>query len=274
MQKQHGIGLGDFFPGAGNADALHLVAALAQAGRVDHVQRHAVDLDGFLHLVARGAGNGGDDGQLGPGQGVEQRAFARIGLPGNHHLDAFAQQRPLLGAGQHLGQLALQGVQLAPGIGFLQKVDLFFGEVQRRLNQHAQVDQGIAQHGDFLRERARQRTAGAAGGHGGAGIDQVGNGLGLGQVDFVVEEGPLGKFARLGQAQMGQHGQALGGHRLRHFQAALQQQLQHDRAAVGLQLQHVFAGVAVRAGEEQRQAVVQGLALAIVKRQVMGLPGL
>jgi len=43
---------------------------------------------------------------------------------------------------------------------------------------------------------------------------------------------------------------------------------------VGLQLQHVFAGVAVRAGEEQRQAVVQGLALAIVKRQVMGLPGL
>ena len=77
---------------------------------------------------------------------------------------------------------------------------------------------------------------------------------------------------------MGQHGQALGrgrgGHRLRHFQAALQQQLQHDRAAMGLQLQHVFAGVAVRAGEEQRQAVVQGLALAIVKRQVMGLPGL
>ena len=45
-------------------------------------------------------------------------------------------------------------------------------------------------------------------------------------------------------------------------------------AAVGLQLQHIFAGVAVRAGEEQRQAVVQGLALAIVKRQVMGLPGL
>ena len=73
---------------------------------------------------------------------------------------------------------------------------------------------------------------------------------------------------------MGQHGQALGGHRLRHFQAALQQQLQHDRAAVGLQLQHVFTGVAVRAGEEQRQAMVQGLALAIVKRQVMGLPGL
>ena len=61
---------------------------------------------------------------------------------------------------------------------------------------------------------------------------------------------------------------------LGHFQAALQQQLQHDGAAVGLQLQHVFAGVAVRAGEEQRQAVVQGLALAIVKRQVMGLPGL
>jgi len=43
---------------------------------------------------------------------------------------------------------------------------------------------------------------------------------------------------------------------------------------VGLQLQHVLAGVAVRAGEVQRQPLVDGLALRVAKRQVGGLAGL
>ena len=68
MQEQHRIGLFDLAPGALDADLLHLVhaGAVAQARGVDHVQRHAFDLDGLLHQVARGAGNGGHDGQLGP----------------------------------------------------------------------------------------------------------------------------------------------------------------------------------------------------------------
>jgi hypothetical protein len=37
----------------------------------------------------------------------------------------------------------------------------------------------------------------------GAGVDQVGHGLGLRQVELAVEEGALGEFARLGQAQPG-----------------------------------------------------------------------
>ncbi|ANY61086.1 hypothetical protein MA05_01965 [Comamonas aquatica] len=271
VQKQHGVGGGDLVPGAGNADALHLVLAVAQAGGVDHVQRHAVDLDGLLHLVARGAGDRGDDGQLGPGQRVQQRAFAGIGLAGDHHLDAFAQQRALLGAGQHLAQLVAQRVQLAIGIGLLQEVDLFLGEVQRGLDQHTQVDQGFAQLADLAREVARQRAAGAARRRLGAGVDQVGNRLGLGQVDLVVEEGALGELTGLGQAQAGQDRGAVGPRRLRGLQAARQQQLQHHGAAVGLQLQHVLAGVAVRAGEVQRQAMVDGRALGVLEGQVAGL---
>jgi hypothetical protein len=37
----------------------------AQAGGVDHVQRHAFDLDGLADAVARGARDRRDDGQLG-----------------------------------------------------------------------------------------------------------------------------------------------------------------------------------------------------------------
>ena len=41
VQEQHGVRPGDLVPGAGDADAPDLVAAVAQAGGVDDVQRHA-----------------------------------------------------------------------------------------------------------------------------------------------------------------------------------------------------------------------------------------
>jgi hypothetical protein len=143
------------------------------------------------HHVARGAGHRRDDGQLGAGQRVEQRALARIRLARDHHLDAFAQQRALLRALHHGGQLRLQPFELAVGVGLLQEVDLFFGKVERGLDQHAQVDQRVAQRVDLARELARQRTRGAAGRGLGAGVDQVGDRLGLRQVDLAVEEGAL-----------------------------------------------------------------------------------
>ena len=59
-------------------------------------------------------------------------------------------QRTLMGAGQHGSHLGTQAFQLTKGIGFLQKVDFFFGEVQRGFHQHAQMHQGIAQHMNFL----------------------------------------------------------------------------------------------------------------------------
>ncbi len=225
------------------------------------MQRHALDLDRLLHFVARGAGNRRDDGQFRPGQRVQQRAFAGVGLAGNHHLDAFAQQRALLRPLHHLRQRVLQFFQLAAGIGLLQKVDVFLGEIQRRLDQHAQVDQRVAQQVNLPRKLARQRAAGAAGGRCRRSVNQIGNRLGLRQVDFVVEKRPLGELTRLGDAQAGQHLRA-------GLQAARQQQLQHDRAAVGLQLQHVLAGVGVRRGKVQRQPLVNRLAVAVAKRQI------
>ncbi len=126
------------------------------------------------------------------------------------------------------------------------------------------MDEGVAQAVDLFGELARERAAGTARRGLGAGVDQVGNRLGLGQVDLVVQERPLGELAGLGQAQARQSG-------LRRLQAARQQQLQHHGPAVGLQLQHVLAGVAVRRGEEKRQPLVDGLALGVGKGQVMRL---
>ena len=198
MQKQHDVGIGNGVPGTCNAHLLDHVLAVAQAGGVDDVDRYTFNLDGLLDLVTRGAGNGRHYGQLGTGQGVEERGLAGIGLPGNDHADAFAQQGALARLLQDQLQTGKDVVELALGIGFLQEVDLFFGKIQRGLDQHAQVDEGVLDCMDAPGKYPGQRLAGTTRRRLGAGVNQVGNRLGLGQIELVVEEGALGKFTRLG----------------------------------------------------------------------------
>ena len=94
-----------------------------------------------------------------------------------------------------------------------------------------------------------------------AGGDQVGDGLGLGQVELAGEEGPLAELTgtRLACAQ---------------FDAAREQLSHYDRTAVALQFHHVLAGEAARAGEVQRDAVVDHLAACIAEPGVVRVPRL
>ena len=166
-------------------------ARRAQAGGVDHVQRDAFDLDRLADLVARGAGDRRDDGQLGAGQRVQQRALADVGLAGQHDVQALAQQRALARALANTASSASTMPASWPRASArLEEVDLLFREVERGLDQHAQVDQSASTSAcDLLRERAGQRPRRRSRGGLGAGVDQVGDGLGLGQVELVVEEG-------------------------------------------------------------------------------------
>ncbi|MNP23714.1 hypothetical protein D3C76_1164320 [compost metagenome] len=88
------------------------------------------------------------------------------------------------------------------------------------------------------------------------GFNQVGNGFGLGEVQFVVEEGALTEFPRPGETAT-------------QFQAALEQHIQNNRTAMALQLQHIFACERVRAGEIQGNALVQHLVVFTEKRTVV-----
>ena len=109
------------------------------------MHRHALDLEGLLHFVTRGAGNRRDDGPLGPGQGIEQGGLARIGLPGDHHADAVTQQSALARSAQHPRHRVVQSLQLALGVGLAQKINFFFGKVQGGFHQQAQAHQRVAQ---------------------------------------------------------------------------------------------------------------------------------
>ena len=65
-------------------------------------------------------------------------------------------------------------------------------------------------------------------------IDQVGDRLGLREIESVVQEGALRELAGRGDAQA---------ERAAGLQAALDHEPQHDRPAVPLQLEHVLAGI-------------------------------
>ncbi|MNV60864.1 hypothetical protein D3C71_1533450 [compost metagenome] len=93
----------------------------------------------------------------------------------------------------------------------------------------------------------------------GTGVDQVGNRFGLRQIQLVIKEGTLGKFAGTGDTHAGQR------------QYAFEQQIEDNRPAVALQFQHVFAGKRVRARKPQRDALVQSGAFGITERQVIGV---
>ena len=125
--------------------------------------------------------------------------------------------------------------QLARGVGLLQEINFFLGKVQGGFHQHAQVNQRIAQGVDFLRKSARQGATCTADRCLGAGIDQVGNGLCLRQIDLVIQKSPLRKLTRQRHPQTRKTRRRLDRtERRTGFEAAGQQQLQHHRPAVGL----------------------------------------
>ena len=258
------IGLLDLGPGALDADSLDRVVGVAQAGSVDEVDGHAFDADLLDDAVTGGAGDGGDDGNFGASQGVEQAGLADVGGAGEHDVQALAQTGTALGGVEETPQGVVDAREAPGSVGFLQEVDFFFGEVEGGLDQHAQGEQLFGQVIDLPREDALKRSGGGSGGLLSAGFDEVGNGLGLHEVELVVQEGAFGEFAGLGQAD------AEGSTYLQH---AAQQDLLDDGAAVALQLQDVFAGVGMGGGEPERQAVVDGLGIGRQEGAIGSLAG-
>ncbi|MNR08004.1 hypothetical protein D3C85_1241400 [compost metagenome] len=80
-----------------------------------------------------------------------------------------------------------------------------------------------------LGKRALQRAQCVARGLCRTGLDKVGDGLGLRQVELIVEERAFAEFTRPGQSAA-------------QLQAALQQHIQDYRSTVALEFQHIFAG--------------------------------
>ncbi len=131
---------------------------------------------------------------------VEQAGFAGVGFAGNHHRHPLADQGTLAGLLENGVQLLDDGLEVGRDLAVGEKVDFLFREIDGRFHIDAQLDNAVHQRCDPFTERSLQGVYGIARRLFRGTVDQVGDGLGLGQVDLVVEKGALGELTRPGQA--------------------------------------------------------------------------
>jgi hypothetical protein len=244
------VGAFEFGLGALDADAFDVVEAFAEAGGVDEAKGDAVDLDDFFDGVAGGSGGGADDGAFEAEEAVEEAAFANVGFANDDGAGAVSEDAALFGrieqgagAGEELIEAGLEG---GAGVGG----DVFLGEVDVGFDVGEDVDERGAEGFGFAPDGTGELFVGGADGEGALGVDEVHDGLGLGEVHFAVEEGALGEFAGFGRAGTG-------------FEEGFEDALGDEQAAVALEFDGMFAGVAGGVVEEDGDALVEGQVVVV-----------
>lgn len=216
------------------------------------MQRQTVNVDVFAQHIACGAGYFGDDRRLAPGEAVQQTGLAGVGFPGDHHTHPFSQQVALPGAVQHYSNLATQLIETRRHAAVGEKIHLIVGKIYRSLDITPERDDLFDQGVNPRRELALQRAQRGLCGLFRATCDKIGDGLGLGEIQLVIQEGAFGKFSRPRMAAA-------------EFDHALDQHIHNHRAAVTLQFQNILARERVRRGKVQRNAVVYRPAISVIK---------
>ena len=83
-------------PGPSDSFLLYRIAGIPNASRIKQPHRHPFDVQPFVDQVTRGAGKGGDDGTVRPGQRVHQAGFAHVGAAAYNCLDPLPQHPALV----------------------------------------------------------------------------------------------------------------------------------------------------------------------------------
>ena len=172
---------------------------VAQPGRVDQHERHAVDRQRHLDDVAGGPGDVGDDGLLALRQGIDQARFSGIGRTGDDDPDPVAQR---LDARRVRASSAISAGQRSRFAG---SRSASAARLPRRHNRSpprpapTSSSSRSRQSSSRCRKPPPARAMRRAALQLGFGGQQVGQALRLGQVDPAVGQGAPGEFARLGQ---------------------------------------------------------------------------
>jgi len=190
--------------------------------------------------------------------------FIKLDLPafvfsGNHDVQSLPEHRALARRrGNRLHFAEHGGKPLAQRL-VRQKIDLLVGKVDGGLDVGSKPRDLRLQSGDARGEFPLHRAHRGARGGRGAGIDEIGDRFGLGDVDLAVEKCP---FAELAGPR----------HAAAKFEEPLQHQVEHQCAAVALKLQDVFAGERGGRRKIQGQALVQAPALRVEKARQPRMP--
>ena len=123
------------------------------------------------------------------------------------------------------------------------KLHVLLAEIQFQFHQAGKVEQLLAQTGQFGTDSAPHLIDGQTMGGCRIAGDEVGHSLGLGKVEFPVEEGPLGEFSWFG------HTGTAGNEQLHHT-------LQDVPAAMAVEFHTVLSGVGIGGMEDGGQHFV------------------
>ena len=230
--------------GPAHALALGLIRGLAQSRRVRQAQQYPAEQGLFLNRVPRCARLGRDYRPVVAEYRVQKRALARVRAADNRRTHALAHDPPAIKAREQFAQLRRARVQARGVVCQLKGLDVLVRVVQHGVKVRYYVNHIRVHLLGPAAERAAELACGIDGGFGCGGLDDVDDGLGLGEVEHAVQKGALGELARPGLPGPG-------------GEECLERGAQHDGGAVALQLGGVLAGVAVRRAADRAQADVE-----------------
>jgi len=195
------VGLFHFVEAAFHTGAFdHIAGMLADAGGVDEAKEYAVYVEYFFDRVAGGAGYIAYDGAVFLQQGIEQGALAGIGFADDRYTHAIAYYiAQAEGVEQHAGVVVQLRDKLIKSLT-VGKFHIFLREVELQLYEGREADHAVAQGAQLGRESAAHGMQGRLLCRFGIAGNEVGYGLGLGQVHLAMQEGALGKLTGAGYA--------------------------------------------------------------------------
>jgi hypothetical protein len=171
--------------------------------------------------VAGGAGDGADDRALVGGERVEQRGLADVRRADDHRVQAVGQAQPARGLRAQSAAAAATASSCDLQRRRAQRIDVLVGKSKPASTWMRSTVSCSDQRLDAARELAVERAARGARGRLAAGADQVGDRLGLREVEPPFEEGAFGELAGAGATRA-------------QLEATRQQAGQQRRAAVRL----------------------------------------
>ena len=260
---KHDVGLFEFAEGAVDAHVFDGVAGVAYAGGVDETEGRALYIDGVFKGVAGRPVYVGHEGAVVVKEPVEEGRFSRVGFADDNRWYAVFQgvsaMKGIGKTGNHLFDVLRQFGKS----GTVGKLHIFFTEIEFEFDEGNELQQLFPQGEEFPTESAphlvhRQPVRGSR-----FGGDEVGDGFGLGEVEFAVCECAAGKFARHSAATAFLHQQG-------------DKRPAYVEGAVAGYFDGVFAGERVGCTKERYDHLVERRALFIdylaVNERIGGAP--
>jgi hypothetical protein len=226
-----------------DAFGLDRVGRLSETGGVDERHAQSVEIDHLRHQVACRAGHVGDNRAGAPDERVEQARLPHVRSPDDRNLQPFSNQPAAASIHQQRLGSGTQHVNRRRQLAGVDEVITLFGKIHRRFEPRDQVEERRVHVANRVRQRPFELIERRSRLQRGRRIDQVGDRLGLWQVDAAVQKRTQRELSRFGEP-------CPAGGRCAHDGS------QHHRASMHADLHDIVARVRFRSWKIRDEGMV------------------